>query len=777
MYPVQAGLFSLILAFTFELTDAMLHKLVGILFCCFVSNALFAQNNFNGKVISTQDNAPLPGVTVRLRGLPVAVTGPTGLFHFEDSGTIISVSFSHKGFQDFLTTLHQSVTATIPLTYTATLLQPAIVKAFERNTTLQNIPVSVSVISKANLERYGNTGILQAINTVPGVKMDERSPGSYRLSIRGNLLRSPFGVRNVKVYWNGIPFTDANGNTYLNQLGFSNVGNIEIIKGPGGSLYGAGTGGVVLLSSRTAGKNEKSITLNALGGSWGMYETNAGYQKNTDSAAATFNYTHQQSDGWRKQTNMRRDVANYTASYLINKKESISTNIFYSDLYYQTPGGLTAAQVAANPRQARPAAGAFPSAQAQKAALFVKTFYAGFSNTYHFNTAWSNTTSVYTSNTRFKNPSILNYQRKTEQGIGGRSSTQYHTGPLTFLFGGEYQYCFTSSRTFGNKAGIPDTLQFDDEIGATQYNAFVQTDISLAEDFIINAGLSYNNYNYGFTRLNKRPVSTTNKTFNPVVVPRISLLKKIGVDYSLYSTVSKGYSPPTIDEIVPSAGIFNATLDAEKAINYEIGARGEMIKSKLFAEASYYIFYLSNTIVTRRDASGADYFVNTGKTKQNGFEASVNYYPVRNVTGFLREFKIWINYTSINAKFRTYQQGAVDYSGNKLTGTPPNVFVCGADVNTGISLYANLTYSYTDMLPLNDANTFFATQYNLLFGRIGYKKVLNKIVEAELYFSFDHSFNTPFSLGNDLNAAGNRFFNPSAPENYYGGVKLKFKLQ
>ena len=60
--------------------------------------------------------------------------------------------------------------------------------------------------------------------------MDERSPGSYRLNIRGSSLRSPFGVRNVKIYYDGIPFTDPGGNTYLNQLGFYNIQSVEILK-------------------------------------------------------------------------------------------------------------------------------------------------------------------------------------------------------------------------------------------------------------------------------------------------------------------------------------------------------------------------------------------------------------------------------------------------------------------------------------------------------------------------------------------------------------------
>jgi iron complex outermembrane recepter protein len=754
----------------------MQYKLIVVFVLGFCNSMLMAQNNFTGMVINGADNQPMAGVTISTAGKPVAVTDTAGNFIFSDSSTAIAIGFSYTGYLSQTNKYLAGQLINITLNPFATFLSTATVTAFERNTALKNIPVTVSVLGKADLERFSNTSVLQAVNTVPGVKMDERSPGSYRLSIRGNLLRSPFGVRNVKVYWNGIPFTDANGNTYLNQLGFSNVGKIEIIKGPGGSMYGAGTGGVVLLSSRGADKKENSISINTLAGSWGMLETNVAYKKSTDNSNTNFNYTHQQSNGWRNHTNMRRDVANYTASFEVGKKQNISTNIFYSDLYYQTPGGLTPAQVAVNPRQSRPEGGPFKSAAEQQAALYIKTFYAGVASTYQFNAAWNNTTSIYTSNTRFKNPSILNYQRKTEQGIGGRSVTQYHHNNVTINFGGEYQYGFTSTRTFGNKLGVPDTLQFDDEIVATQYNVFLQTDINLAENLIINAGVSYNNYNYGFTRLNQRPVNTISKTFDPVVVPRISVLKKINKNYSLYATVSKGYSPPTIDEIVPSAGIFNAELDAEKATSYELGFRGEPVKNKLFIDVAYYIFYLRNTIVTRRDASGADYFINTGNTKQHGLEVAVNYYPIRNSNGYVQQLKLWSNYTNSNARFKDYKQTTNDYSGNKLTGTPTNIFLFGADIITRQGLYANFTYSYTDILPLNDANTFFADQYNLLLGRVGYKKKLSKVIEGEIYFSFDRSFNTPYSLGNDLNAAGNRYFNPSAPENYYGGVKLKFNL-
>jgi iron complex outermembrane receptor protein len=327
-------------------------------------------------------------------------------------------------------------------------------------------------------------------------------------------------------------------------------------------MYGAGTGGVVLLNSRMAGYKENSISLGSMVGSYGLTETNLTYRNQSDQVNSTLQVSHQQSDGWRDQTATTKDIANYTASFIVSPKQTISTNIFYSDLYYQTPGGLTLAQMTANPRQSRPAAGVNRSAAQQQAALYIKTMYAGFSNEYHFSEAWSNTTSFYTSGTRFRNPSILNYQRKTEQGIGGRSVTQYQHKNFQLHIGGEFQYGFTSTRTFGNKFGVADTLQFDDEIAAKQYNIFLQSEIKITKNLILDAGLSYNNYGYDFARLNRRPVKEVQKNFDPVVVPRISLLQKIGSSYSVYATVSSGYSPPTIDEIVPSSGVFNDLLNA-----------------------------------------------------------------------------------------------------------------------------------------------------------------------------------------------------------------------
>jgi len=761
----------------FEPAPIIMKKNTGI-FSLLMLLAHFCNAQFiiQGKVIDEQQK-PLESVTVTIgKNLATTLTDSLGNYTFKYSSANVTLSFSYVGFETLTIPVIAEKVPAVTMIRTNAMLSETVVHAFEKNSNINNIPAAVSILSKASLERYQNGSFVAAVNTITGVKMDERSPGSYRLSIRGNLLRSTFGVRNVKVYWNGVPFTDANGNTYINEIASGNIGKIEILKGPSGSMYGSGTGGVVLLSSDLSAQKEKSISLQTIAGSYGLVSANAVYNQSANHSATSLSFSHQQSDGYRKHTNMRRDAANFSGTFFISKKQNINANIFYSDLYYQTPGALTLAEMNNDPRQARPAAGVNKSAEAQKAALYLKTLYAGFSNDYNFNSKLNNSTAVYFSTTNFRNPTIRNYERKTEQGIGMRTVTKFKSRFFTGTFGTEYQYSFTNTSTFGNNYGEIDTLQFHDEINSRQFNVFAQVDFSLPQDFTLNAGISYNNFHYGFIRLSQLPSVQQSSDFTPQFVPRIAVLKKIAGRISVYASVSKGYSPPSIDEVHAGDGNFNKQLNAETGLNYEAGIKGDIIKNKLLIDASYYYFNLTNTIVSRRDINGADYFVNAGKTKQQGVEIALQYLPINNSNRFVRQLKFWTSYTNIHARFENYEQGTSKYDGNKLTGTAPNVFAVGTDINTSVGLYASLYYSYTDMIPLNDANSFYTNAYNLFFAKLGYKKNLGKQISTDLFVGYDKSFNNPYSLGNDLNAAGNRFYNPSSPQNFNGGIKLKFIL-
>src|SRR4029077_10933012 len=133
--------------------------------------------------------------------------------------------------------------------------------------------------------------------------------------------------------------TDGGGNTYINLVDFNSVAKAEIIKGPGGSLYGAGTGGVVLLGSPLSNHNQLQVS--ALGGSYGLQRYQISAQTGSEKVRVAVNYAHQVATGYRQQTSMRRDAINTDLRFALSKSSVLSASIFYTDLYYQTPGGLT----------------------------------------------------------------------------------------------------------------------------------------------------------------------------------------------------------------------------------------------------------------------------------------------------------------------------------------------------------------------------------------------------------------------------------------------------
>ena len=194
-------------------------------------------------------------------------------------------------------------------------------------------------------------------------------------------------------------------------------------------------------------------------------------------------------------------------------------------------------------------------------------------------------------------------------------------------------------------------------------------------------------------------------------------------------------------------------------------------------DAAYYFLSLQNTIVSRRDSARGDYYTNAGKTKQQGTEIAIQYLPINNSDHFVRQLKFSTSFTNVHAIFKDYQQGTNKYDGNQLTGTTPNVFVINADLITATGFYTHLSYSYTDHIPLNDANSFWAASYQLLFVKLRYRRNFGPSLDTDFFLKAEKSFNNPYSLGNDLNAAGNRFFNPAAPQQFSMGIICRFKVK
>jgi iron complex outermembrane recepter protein len=645
-------------------------------------------------------------------------------------------------------------------------LEEVIIEGFAYQKPLAEVPLAISVLGKNEFGRFNNTSLLPTINTVAGVRMEERSPGSFRLSIRGSSLRSPFGIRNIKFYWNGLPLTDGGGNTYLNLFDNSSISKIEIIKGPGSSLYGAGTGGVLLLSSKLM--KEDAIQLGVSGGSYGLLNYQAAANGEFKKLKLSASYAHQQSDGYRQNTNMNRDALNLQLQLPVAAKGILSAALFYTDLFYQTPGGLTLAQYDTNPRQAR------PEAIDKSAAIYNQTIFGGFSYDYQWNTQWSTKIGLFGSVTDFKNPTILNYEKREEKNWGGRTETQYAIekqkwkGRLTL--GAELQHFVSPIQNYENVQGSPGSIQFEDQLASDLLIAFAQAEVDLPRNYFITVGSSVNFIHYQFERTSVVPSIMQKRKFDPVLSPRFALLKKINNNLSIYGSVSKGFSPPTLAEVRPSTNNYNDTLQAETGINYELGARGNFGKNFTY-DVALYTFGLDQTIVLQR-INNADYFINSGNTNQKGAEVTLAWAPISNSAKKVNSLRIFGSYTLNHYRFGRYIKNQQDFSGNPLTGVPPTIFVAGLDIGFLNRFVLATTVNYTDRIPLSDPAIDFASDFLLVGTRVTYKRKIGPKTIVEAWSGIDNLFDQKYSLGNDLNATAGRYYNAAPTRNYYFGLNF-----
>jgi iron complex outermembrane recepter protein len=651
-------------------------------------------------------------------------------------------------------------------------LQEVVIQAYEQNRRLSDVPIAVGVITPGELNRYNKMSIVSAMNSVPGVRMEERSPGSYRLSFRGSTLRSPFGVRNVKVYIDGIPFTDPGGNTYLTQLAPFDMYSLELIKGPAGSLYGAATGGALLIKSKPDNWLP-GFTAEFSHGSFNTDIINAQVRTGNENAGNIINYSHQGSDGYRDHTKLRRDIVTWESILKNNSRQTLSTYASYGDLYYQTPGALTITEYRANPAQSRPAVGATPSADQVQAAIYQKTFLAAISNTYHFSSTFQNTTNFYGAYTNYLNPTFRNYEFRSEPHFGGRTIFNYTTDLLHLSFGGEAQKGFFQTQDYGNKLGAPDTLQTNDNINTWTYTFFAQADLFFGDGWQASAGLSYNDAFVGIDRISVPGFVPRNKSFNNELAPRFAISKKITPDILLYASLSKGFSPPAVSEVLPSTGSINTDLKPEHGISYETGLKTSFFNRRLYLEVIGFYFELQQAIVVRKDSSNADYYTNAGSTTQKGIESQLSYQLLPYAYGLINSARIWASYTLDNFTYGDFKKDAIDYDGKHLPGVANNTFTGGVDLNSRPGIFLHLTYYYSDKMPLDDANASYAGSYQLFGGRIGYATKMQKI-NLTLYTGVDNAFNAKYSLGNDINAAAGRFYNAAPTANYYVGLTFRF---
>lgn len=653
------------------------------------------------------------------------------------------------------------------------LLNELVVEGFSGRQPLNRQAGSIATLSLGSLNRFDETSLVNAVNTVPGVRFEQRAGGSYRVSIRGSSIRSPFGVRNVKVYWNGIPFTEPGGNTFLNLLDLNNSAKIEIMKGPSASAFGAGNGGVIKIQSTDISTLSNSDIISASFGSYGARKFSGSHNVLKENSGLTFKWTDQSADGYREHNEFERKTLEIDGIFFPSEQRTISASLLYSDLFYEIPGGLNPDQRAANPRQAR------PGSIDKNASIANKYYLLTIGQEYQMSDTWSNETNIGLNISDFENPFILDYKSDNQQVFSLRSEFKNELNlagkAVNLTYGIEQQRSFFDGKNFGNVNGEADTIRFADEIETEQRLLFANVDYQVNEGLNLTFGMSRNSLQYDINRtidkINNAPQEFL-KEFDAVWSPRLAVSQRLNKDYSIHLSVMKGFSPPTTTEVRTNEGSINLGLQAERGLNYELNFRGATASRKLSFDLALFYFQLDDAITTFTDGQGVVLFRNAGETSQKGLELSSKMDWLSSESGSISSLSSTLAYTYHNFQFENYIDDGDDFSGVALPGTAPHVVNIQTDLELRGGVYLNLTYHYSDPIPLNDANTFFSKAYSLINLRAGFRgNVFNQ--PLEIYGGVDNLLNVEYSLGNDLNAFGRRYFQPAATINYYVGFKIK----
>ncbi|MGH8116459.1 MAG: TonB-dependent receptor [Rhodanobacteraceae bacterium] len=129
-------------------------------------------------------------------------------------------------------------------------LPTIIVTATKRSENLQKVPMPISVLSFHQIHREHLQDFMDYAAAIPGLNVVSSQPGLTELSIRGIASGSEQPAASVGVYIDDTPFGSSSvfavGSELTPDLDPADLERIEVLRGPQGTLYGAGAlGGVI----------------------------------------------------------------------------------------------------------------------------------------------------------------------------------------------------------------------------------------------------------------------------------------------------------------------------------------------------------------------------------------------------------------------------------------------------------------------------------------------------------------------------------------------------
>jgi iron complex outermembrane receptor protein len=309
-------------------------------------------------------------------------------------------------------------------------------------------------------------------------------------------------------------------------------------------------------------------------------------------------------------------------------------------------------------------------------------------------------------------------------------------------------------------------------------NYFLQMEVWLLKNLHLETGIALNTTTYSLEDVFQPNFNTQNKkyTFGSIWSPRIGLSYKVGKGKNIYTSVSKGFSVPSVAETLTPDGQINTDLQPETGWNYELGFKGNWFGNQLYTEFTFFSTQIENLLVAQRTADDQYVGINAGSSSHPGLELLINYTLFESSKFQLTPyFSAALN----NFKFKDFVDRGNDYSGNELTGVPDKQLNFGLDVNTKKGFSVNMSYRIIGKIPMNDSNTKYSESYAALDIKTTYFFTILKVLRTELYAGVNNALDEKYAASILPNAVGfgnaqPRYYYPGNPINYYGGFSVSY---
>lgn len=644
-------------------------------------------------------------------------------------------------------------------------IQEIVVKAFNSDKRLMDTPGAISIITNRQLVREPSFTLAPSVNKTPGVWMQSGTMNTNRLTIRGIGTRSAYGSNKIRAYYGDIPLTNGVGETTLEGLDLEQISDIEIVKGPASGFYGSGLGGVLLFNPAKATSTGLSQNI-----SYGSYNT-IKYTGKVDIAAANSSnsivYSRFHSNGYRENNAMDRH--NVTLSSSIAQKQ---TTLNLLGAFIQSDAYIPSS-IDWNTFQSHPERAAANWAAAKGYETYTKAF-GGVSLRHSVQHNWQAKISLfgqYGTNNELRPFNILqeeNYYMGMRGGLEKKFTTDSYE--LRIMAGDEFFRENYDWQTLENNNRVAGALISDNNERRWYNNLFLLTDYNLREKMILSASLNMNQTSYRYEDQFWANGDQSGKHQFPVIFsPRIAATWMMSKDLRIFSVVSHGFSPPTLEETLMPGGQRNTSIQPETGWNYELGTKGKINESLQYEFSAYYM-KVKNLLVAQRVGEDEYMGINAGGTNHPGIEIKVDYRLINRP-----DWSTWFraNGSFTRYRFADFTDRGNDYSGNQLTGTPDILTNWMLETTHKKGFYMNLNYLTVGRMPLRDDNSIYSNAYSLANMMGGYERSIGKL-----------SFSLSAGIQNllDEKYASMVLINATAPSNqlpryYYPGMLRNYKAQ